>query len=52
MASEVETVPPHTLKAECRQITVMLCDLVVSTALSGKLDPEELREVMAAYPRA
>ena len=52
VASEVETVPPHTLKAESRQITVMLCDLVVSTALSGKLDPEELREVMAAYPRA
>jgi class 3 adenylate cyclase len=38
--------------AERRQLTVMLCDLVGSTALSAQLDPEDLREVIAAYHRA
>src|SRR6201982_3356207 len=37
--------------AERRQITVMLCDLVGSTALSVKLDPEELRGIIASYQR-
>src|SRR6185436_1112361 len=32
-----------------RQLTVMFCDLVDSTALSAQLDPEELREVVRAY---
>jgi class 3 adenylate cyclase len=36
-------------EAERRQLTVMFCDLVGSTALSGQLDPEDLREVMQAY---
>jgi class 3 adenylate cyclase len=35
--------------AERRQITVMFCDLVGSTALSTRLDPEDLREVIAGY---
>ena len=35
--------------AERRQVTVMFCDLVGSTALSARLDPEDLREVIAAY---
>jgi class 3 adenylate cyclase len=35
--------------AERRQITVMFCDLVGSTALSTRLDLEDLREVIAAY---
>ncbi len=35
--------------AERRQIAVMFCDLVGSTALSTQLDPEDLREVIAAY---
>ena len=35
--------------AERRQLTVMFCDLVGSTALSTQLDPEELREVLHAY---
>jgi class 3 adenylate cyclase/tetratricopeptide (TPR) repeat protein len=35
--------------AERRQLTVMFCDLVGSTALAERLDPEELREVMQAY---
>src|SRR5215475_11531145 len=36
-------------EAERRQLTVMFCDLVDSTALSEQLDPEELREVVSAY---
>jgi class 3 adenylate cyclase len=35
--------------AERRQLTVMLTDLVGSTALSTKLDPEDLRSVIGAY---
>ena len=35
--------------AERRQLTVMLCDMVASTALSLRLDPEELAEVIQAY---
>src|SRR5262252_8547512 len=35
--------------AERRQLTVMFCDLVDSTALSARFDPEDLREVIAAY---
>ncbi|MBV8336802.1 MAG: adenylate/guanylate cyclase domain-containing protein, partial [Alphaproteobacteria bacterium] len=38
--------------AERRQLTVIFCDLAGSTALSARLDPEELREVIAAYHRA
>ena len=32
--------------AERRQLTVMFCDLVGSTALSSRLDPEDMRETM------
>ncbi len=35
--------------AERRQLTVMFCDLVGSTALSERLDPEDLREVIHTY---
>jgi len=35
--------------AERRQLTVMFCDLVGSTALAARLDPEDLREVIGAY---
>ena len=35
--------------AERRQLTVMFCDLVGSTALSARLDPEDMREVIRAY---
>jgi class 3 adenylate cyclase/predicted ATPase len=38
--------------AERRQLTVMFCDLVGSTALSTRLDLEDLREVIGAYHRA
>jgi hypothetical protein len=37
--------------AERRQLTVMFCDLVGSTALSGRLDPEDLRGIIGAYHR-
>ena len=35
--------------AERRQLTVMFCDLVGSTAMSARLDPEDMRSVFAAY---
>jgi class 3 adenylate cyclase len=34
--------------AECRQLTVMFCDLVGSTALAARLDPEDMRGIIAA----
>src|SRR4029077_3976548 len=37
--------------AERRQLTVMFCDLVGSTALASRLDPEDLREVIGVYHR-
>ena len=37
--------------AERRQLTVMFCDLVGSTALSARLDPEDVREIVGAYHR-
>jgi predicted ATPase/class 3 adenylate cyclase len=39
------------LEAERRQLTVMFCDLVGSTALSARMDPEDLRAVVGAYHR-
>src|SRR5262244_2122903 len=44
-------VPPPS-EAERRQLTVLFCDLVDSTALSGQLDPEDLREIVRAYQAA
>jgi class 3 adenylate cyclase/predicted ATPase len=41
---------PHDT-AERRQVTVMFCDLVGSTALSARMDPEDLREVISAYQK-
>src|SRR5262252_4554971 len=38
--------------AERRQLTVMFCDLVDSTALSARLDPEDMRQVIRAYQEA
>jgi class 3 adenylate cyclase/predicted ATPase len=37
--------------AERRQVTVMFSDLVGSTALSGRMDPEDLRDLLSAYRR-
>ena len=41
--------PPRRDDGERRQLTVMFCDLVDSTALSTRLDPEDLRDVIRAY---
>ena len=40
---------PPTAGVERRQLTVMFCDLVGSTALSGRLDPEDYREVIRTF---
>jgi class 3 adenylate cyclase/predicted ATPase len=52
--ASVPSAPTSTpgIDAERRQLTVMFCDLVGSTALSARLDPEDLREVVSAYHRA
>src|SRR6516165_882997 len=41
----------RTDSAERRQLTVMFCDLVGSTPLSARLDPEDLRGIIGAYHR-
>jgi class 3 adenylate cyclase/tetratricopeptide (TPR) repeat protein len=43
------TKAPSTAQAERRPLSVMFCDLIGSTALSARLDPEDLREVIRAY---
>src|SRR6202040_3043206 len=43
---------PAQVDAERRQLTVMFCDLVGSTALSTRHDPEDLRELIGDYHRA
>src|SRR6202048_1679104 len=42
---------PAPAEAERRQLTVMFCDLVGSTPLSTRFDPEDLREIVGAYHR-
>jgi class 3 adenylate cyclase len=48
-AAAVPATPHDT--AERRQVTVMFSDLVGSTALSARMDPEDLREVISAYQK-
>ena len=43
---------PTPREAERRHLTVMFCDLVDSTSLSARLDPEDLREIVRAYQTA
>ena len=43
---------PKSSEAERRQLTVMFVDLVGSTALSARLDPEDMREIIRAYQDA
>jgi len=43
---------PSRAEAERRQLTVMFVDLVGSTALSGRLDPEDMRDVIRVYQNA
>src|SRR5262249_8712916 len=50
--AQAETSPVSPMSdAERRQLTVMFCDLVDSTALSGQLDPEHLRDIVRAYQK-
>jgi class 3 adenylate cyclase len=58
LSSSAEAPPRSTLTtsklqdtAERRQVTVMFSDLVGSTALSARMDPEDLREVISAYQK-
>src|SRR5262249_19585548 len=51
-AASIPPATPRSADAERRQLTVMFCDLVESTALSSRLDPEDLREVVRAYQTA
>src|SRR6187399_841980 len=44
--------PIMTGGAERRQLTVMFCDIVGSTALAERLDPEELRDLLQRYRKA
>ena len=50
-APRAQALPPRTDGAERRQLTVMFCDLVGSTALASRLDPEDLRGIIGAYHR-
>jgi class 3 adenylate cyclase len=51
-ASASETPSTHSEdRAERRQVTVMFSDLVGSTALSARTDPEDLREIISAYQK-
>jgi class 3 adenylate cyclase/predicted ATPase len=55
-SDDVPGIPPGVARsapdAERRQLTVLFCDLVGSTQLSGQLDPEDLRAVVRAYQAA
>jgi class 3 adenylate cyclase len=48
--SSTPSAPPED-RAERRQVTVMFSDLVGSTALSARIDPEDLRQVISAYQK-
>ena len=50
-AVAIEPQPFHFGAGERRQLTILFCDLVGSTALSANLDPEDLQDVIAAYYR-
>src|SRR5262245_25430553 len=49
---QMATEPARRDEAERRHLTVMICDLVGSTALSARLDPEDMRAVIDAYHAA
>jgi len=50
-APVTSTAPVLQDAAERRQVTVMFSDLVGSTAMSARMDPEDLREVISAYQK-
>lgn len=47
--AKVTNPPPQEAAGERRQLSVMFCDLVESTALSSSLDPEDMRELLQRY---
>jgi predicted ATPase/class 3 adenylate cyclase len=49
LSASTRTPVPTSHDGERRQITVMFCDLVGSTALSARMDPEDLRDVIGVY---
>ena len=49
VAPKTDTTPED--RAERRQVTVMFSDLVGSTALSARMDPEDLREIISSYQK-
>jgi len=49
IGAPVPVAPAAAPEAERRQLTVMFCDLVGSTALSTGMDPEDLRDVIASF---
>ena len=51
-SSSSTTSTPRTSHAERRQLTLMFVDLVSSTSLSARLDPEDMRETLTAYQNA
>jgi class 3 adenylate cyclase/predicted ATPase len=52
VGGDAQSGQPRVAAAERRHLTVMICDLVGSTALSARLDPEDMRAVMDAYHAA
>src|SRR5947209_16519093 len=42
---------PASITGERRHLTVLFCDLVNSTGIAARLDPEEWREIVAVYHR-
>ncbi len=51
VATTAPAAPRSVDTAERRQVTVMFSDLVGSTALSARMDPEDLREIISAYQK-
>jgi len=51
LATGIPAAPPLQTNAERRQLTLMFCDLVGSTTLSTRFDPEDIREIIGAYHR-
>ena len=52
VGEDAQSRQPRVAAAERRHLTVMICDLVGSTALSARLDPEDMRAVIDAYHAA
>ncbi|MGA9455192.1 MAG: adenylate/guanylate cyclase domain-containing protein, partial [Pseudolabrys sp.] len=52
MSSQERPPSARAAKAERRNLTVVFCDMVGSTELSSRLDPEDLRDIMRAFQRS